>query len=66
MGFENCKVGLGKNMNWEIGLVRPRTLIYVTEMPNGKDRQFFSPAICPQLVLPRSKVKTVETFNLLS
>ena len=23
MGFENCKVGFGKNMNWEMGLVPP-------------------------------------------
>ena len=21
MGFENCEVGFGKNMNWEMGLV---------------------------------------------
>mgnify|MGYP001800084888 CR=1 FL=1 len=33
MGFENCEVGFGKKMNWEMGLVPPspfRTLLKVT------------------------------------
>ena len=25
MGFENCEVGFGKRMNWEMGLVSPPT-----------------------------------------
>ena len=30
MGFENCEVGFGKKMSWEMGLVRPfRTMLLV-------------------------------------
>ena len=28
MGFENCKVGFGKKMNWEMGSVPPFKTLY--------------------------------------
>ena len=34
MGFENCEVGFGKKMNWEMGLVPP--FMTLLELQGGR------------------------------
>ena len=38
MGFENCEVGFGKKMNWEMGLVHP---LQNTQFAACRERHFY-------------------------